>query len=221
MTATPCLIGRSSSHFTRVVRVIAAELGVPYAFRPVFDLASCDPADYGGNPAMKLPVLHLGAEAVFGAENICRTLAERHSGTGRILWTEQLPGPAARNVQEMVWHAMAAQVQMVFGTQAAHLPADNLYFAKAARGLAQVLAWLDARLDDVLVALPPRTTSLMEVSLFCLLEHLDFRPSVGWEDHRRLQAFAAGFAQRPSARATAYRLDRPDGPESGLQAPGA
>ena len=219
MTVTPCLIGRSSSHFTRVVRVIAAELGVLYAFQPVFDLASCDPADYGGNPAMKLPVLRLGAETVFGAENICRTLGERHAGAERIVWTELLPGPAARNVQEMIWHAMAAQVQLVFGTQAAHLPADNLYFAKAARGLEQVLAWLDAHLDGVLAALPSRTTSLLEVSLFCLLEHLDFRPSVGWEGHQRLQAFAAGFAQRPSARATAYRLDRPGGAERDLEVP--
>lgn len=208
-SATPLLIGRSSSHFTRVARIVAAELGVDLAFQPVYDLGSRDAADYGGNPAMKLPVLRLGAETVFGTENICRTLAERFPGGARILWTEQLPGSAARNAQEMVWHAMAAQVQLVFGTQAAGLPADNLYFAKAAEGMTRVLAWLDAHIDDVLAELPPREVSLLEVALFCLLEHLDFRPSVGWAGHPRLRAFAGDFAQRPSARATVYRFDRP------------
>lgn len=205
----PLLIGRSSSHFTRVARIVAAELGVGLAFQPVYDLGSRDSADYGGNPAMKLPVLRLGGEAVFGTENICRTLAERFPGEVRILWTEQLPGAATRNAQEMVWHAMAAQVQLVFGIQAAGLPAGNLYFAKAAEGMAQVLAWLDAHIDGVLAALPSRETSLFEVTLFCLLEHLDFRPTVGWADHPGLRSFAAGFARRPAAGATPYRFDRP------------
>lgn len=61
MTATPCLIGRSSSHFTRVPRMLALELGVDLAFQPVYDLGSRQTADYGGNPAMKLPVLPLDA----------------------------------------------------------------------------------------------------------------------------------------------------------------
>ena len=207
--APPLLIGRSSSHFTRVARIVAAELGVELAFQPLYDLGSRDSADYGGNPAMKLPVLRLGTETVFGTENICRTLAERFPGEARILWTEQLPGAATRNAQEMVWHAMAAQVQLVFGTQAAGLPAGNLYFAKAAEGMAQVLAWLDGHIDSVLAALPPRGVSLFEITLFCLLEHLDFRPTVDWVDHPRLRAFASGFAQRPSAGATPYRFDRP------------
>jgi hypothetical protein len=38
MTATPCLIGRSSSHFTRVPRMLALELGIDCAFQPVYDL---------------------------------------------------------------------------------------------------------------------------------------------------------------------------------------
>ncbi|HEU4671034.1 MAG TPA: glutathione S-transferase [Dyella sp.] len=209
MTDTPLLIGRSSSHFTRVVRIVAAELGVACAFRPVHDLGSRDSADYGGNPAMKVPVLRLGEDTVFGTENICRTLVERFPGPGAIVWTGQWPDPAVRNAQEMVWHAMATQVQLVFGTQAAGLPAENLYFRKAAEGMAQVLAWLEVHVDNTLAALPPRTVSLFEVTLFCLLEHLEFRPSVAWGGHPRLQAFAEAFGQRPSAQSTGYRFDPP------------
>lgn len=211
MTATPCLIGRSSSHFTRVPRMLALELGVDLAFQPVYDLGSRQTADYGGNPAMKLPVLRLGdGQVAFGAENIARTLAELASGRIDVVWTEQLPGVEARNAQELVWHAMAAQVQLVFGTQAAKLPADNLYFAKAADGMNNVLAWLDARIEAVLTTLPPaRHLSLLELTLFCLVEHLRFRPTVSLDAYPMLARFTDSFDQRASAQQTAYRFDTP------------
>jgi glutathione S-transferase len=211
MTATPCLIGRSSSHFTRVPRMLALELGIDLAFRPVYDLGSRHVADYGGNPAMKLPVLRLaGGQAAFGAENIARTLAELVPGRLHTVWTEQLPGVEARNMQELVWHAMAAQVQLVFGTQAAKLPADNLYFVKAAEGMANVLAWLDAHVDGVLATLPPsRNLSLLELTLFCLIEHLRFRSTVALDAYGALSRFTDAFGRRDSAQHTAYRFDVP------------
>ncbi|MGN6235826.1 glutathione S-transferase N-terminal domain-containing protein [Dyella sp.] len=211
MTATPCLIGRSSSHFTRVPRMLALELGVDCAFQPVYDLGSRDVGDYGGNPAMKLPVLRLGnGQVAFGAENVARTLAELAPARIDMVWTEQLPGLEARNAQELVWHAMAAQVQLVFGMQAAKLPADNLYFAKAADGLANVLAWLEARIEAVLATLPPsRHVSLLELTLLCLIEHLRFRPTVALDAYPTLARFADTFGQRASAVQTAYRFDTP------------
>jgi len=205
----PCLIGRSSSHFTRVVRLLAVEFGVACQFQPVYDLGSRDRRDYGGNPAMKLPVLRLGDESVFGTENIARALADRAKRPVRMVWTEHLPDLVARNAQELVWHAMAAQVQLVFGTQAAGLPADNLYFAKAAEGMAQVLDWLDAHVERVLASLPPRDLSLFEVTLFCLLEHLAFRPTVPLLPYASLTAYTERFGQRASARNTVYHFDRP------------
>ncbi|MGC4087143.1 MAG: hypothetical protein QM756_04410 [Polyangiaceae bacterium] len=50
------LVGRSSSHFTRLTRVFAAEFGVRYRFQIVPDLLSTEPADYADNPALKLPI---------------------------------------------------------------------------------------------------------------------------------------------------------------------
>jgi glutathione S-transferase len=211
MTATPCLIGRSSSHFTRVPRMLALELGVDLAFQPVYDLGSRQTADYGGNPAMKLPVLRLDdGQVAFGAENIARTLAELAPDRLHMVWTEQLPDVEARNAQELVWHAMAAQVQLVFGTQAAKLPADNLYFAKAADGMNNVLAWLDARIEAVLATLSPaRHLSLLELTLFCLVEHLRFRPTVPLDAYPMLARFTDSFGRRASAQQTAYRFDTP------------
>ena len=54
------VLGRSSSHYTRVVRMLAHELDVPYALDPIHDLLSEDPATFGGNPALKLPAVRVG-----------------------------------------------------------------------------------------------------------------------------------------------------------------
>jgi glutathione S-transferase len=207
MLDQPRLVGRSSSHYTRLARMFAEELGIAYAFEPVYDLASRDPADYAGNPALKLPVLVLPEGPVFGAENVCRTLAARISPPRRIVWTEQLPDPRARNAQELIWHGMGAQVQLVFGMQVARLPAENVYFAKAADGFRNALAWLDANLESVLHGLPPRDFSLLEASLFCLLEHVLFRDTLPLAPYRHLAAFAAAWRERPAAQRTTYAFD--------------
>jgi glutathione S-transferase len=207
----PRITGRSSSHFTRLARVFALELDVACEFAPVYDLASLDARDYAGNPALKLPVLTMHGATVFGAENICRVLAESAPTPRRIVWPEDVRELQVRNAQELVWHAMQAQVQLAFGTQIAKLPADSVYFVKAAAGLRNALEWLDARLPSVIDALPPRDLSMLEASLFCLVEHLAFRPTIPLAPYGRLTAFAREFGQRASAGNTAYRFDLPPG----------
>lgn len=202
------LTGRSASHFTRVARMIARELAVPIEFEIIHDLMGLDPAPYGGHPALKLPTLHVAGAPVFGTDHICRTLAAlagRATDPRVVLASDDA---LVRNAQELVWHAMAAQVQLVVGVQIAKLPADNPFFAKAAAGLRGALAWLEAHHDELDAALPtPRDVSLYEVTLFCLLEHLAFRPTVALDDLPRLRAFAAAYATRPSAIATRFAFD--------------
>lgn len=201
------LIGRSSSHFTRLARVFAEDLGVSYEFVPIHDMRSLDPRDYGGNPALKLPVLELGEATIFGTDNICRALARVAPAPRRILWQEDLPDTRSRNAQEFVWHAMQAQVQLAFGTEVARLPPDNVYFIKAAAGLRNVLALLDDQWPAIETSLPGRDLSMLETALFCLFEHLAFRVTVPREPYRNLAGFAHRFGERPSARNTPYRFD--------------
>jgi len=207
MKPTLRITGRSSSHFTRLARVFALELGVACEFVPVYDLASLDARDYAGNPALKLPVLTKGTATLFGAENICRVLAESAPEPQRIVWPEDVRDLQARNAQELVWHAMQAQVQLGFGTQIAKLPADSVYFVKAAAGLRNALAWLDETAPSVIQTLPPHDLSMLEISLFCLVEHLAFRTTVPLAPYARLTGFAGEFGRRASARDTAYRFD--------------
>jgi glutathione S-transferase len=187
--------------------IFAAELGVPLEVEPVPDMKALESVAYGGNPALKLPILRVEGTVLFGALNICRALAERGSSPKLIFWPEQATDMLSRNAQELVWHAMAAQVQLVMGTVVNGLPADNAYFVKSRAGLEGALRWLDARVGQCIAALPPRGLSVFEVSLFCLVEHLAFRPTVPLDPYRELTAFCGRFGSRESARQTAYRFD--------------
>ena len=206
MTTEPAiqLYGRSGSHFTRVAMMFAWELGVAVEGVVVRDLATLDPGCYGENPALKIPTLAVGGARLFGTENICRRLVELagRRGDPRVILGEDLRGDLHRNAQEMVWHAMAAQVQLVVGVRFSKLPTDNVLFAKGRRGLLGALGWLDAHVDDVLATLPAdRALSLLEVTLFCLVEHVAFRPMVPAGDLARLRGFAAAYGARESATA--------------------
>ncbi len=203
------IIGRSSSLYTRVPLIFAEELGIRHELVPIHDMTATDPEVYGGNPALKLPSLRSGQSLLFGAQNICRALAEISAARLRIVWPEDLHDDLSRNAQELVWHAMAAQVQLVFGTIISKLPADNIYFTKCRVGFENSLNWLERHVVEILRVLPARELSLFEVTLFCLIEHLTFRGTLAVEPYPSLMRFSQQFARRPSAERTAYRFDAP------------
>lgn len=206
------IVGRRSSHFTRITRIFAEELGLPHEIVPIYDMTAQDSAIYANNPALKLPILRIGEEVVFGTENICRAMADRAQESVAVVWPEQLRSNVSRNAQELVWHCMNTQVQIVFGTVVAKLPAENLYFEKARIGFAGALGWLDAHLSDALNALPAsRQLSLFEVSLFCMIEHLHFRQTLPVAQYSNIEAFRKAFATRPSVERTSYQFDVPPG----------
>lgn len=202
------IVGRRSSHFTRLTRIFAEELGVPHEIVPIYDMTERDPAVYADNPALRLPILRTEDGVVFGSENICRALADRAKSSLRIVWPEQLRANISRNAQELVWHCMNAQVQIVFGSVVCKLPTDNVYFEKARNGFEGSLAWLDEHLGAALAALPAsRQLSMFEASLFCMIDHLHVRKTVPVEQYSALEAFARSFAERPSAQRTPYQFD--------------
>jgi glutathione S-transferase len=213
------LTGRSGSHFTRVARMVAHELAVPLELDVLHDLLSVDAADFGGHPGLKIPTLHVGDLSVFGTDNICRKLAllAGRADDPRVVLSQHVSSDLVRNAQELVWQAMAAQVELVLGVRVGRLPAESAFFAKARLGLLGSLSWLDARLDRVLAALPaPRDFSVFEVTLCCLIEHIDFRPSVPLDDFPTLREFTRGFAARDSARRTVFCRDPAPAPRETL-----
>lgn len=199
------LVGRSSSHFTRTARIFAFELGVPHTFRPLFDLASHDAAAFAGNPALKMPILVDEHGALFGTENICRELVRRRVHAGTVVMRGELADRAVANAEELVLHAMAADVAIVLATIGGD---PRLAPAKLATSLANCLDDLDAHLDAVLAALPAdRLLSFFEVALYCLVRHLPFRKVLDVARWTELGAFCDRFDDRASAQRTVYRFD--------------
>lgn len=204
------LVGRSSSHFTRVTRMFAHELGVELSFRPVFDLTALDAATYGENPALKVPVLVAETGPLFGAENICRELVRRAGARSKkakkksdVVMRGEIDSRIVANAEELTLHAMQAGVGIILGKMSGTTPS-----AKTMRSLENTLAWLDGNIDDVLAALPEgRTVSFVEVALFCLFRHLPFRQVLDVTPYAKLAAFAETYGQRASARDTEYRVD--------------
>jgi glutathione S-transferase len=202
------IVGRSSSHFTRVTRIFASELAVAYELDVVYDLSSLSAQDYAGNPALKVPILQTADGAWFGALNICRELARSSKRDLRVVWPEALLQPLLANAQELASHAMATEVVLIVSAASG---ADTTSAAqiKMRASLVNAMTWLDANARDVLAALPSeRDLSYLEVALYCLVTHLEFRKILATADYPELLAFCERFNERESARQTAYRFDR-------------
>lgn len=187
--------------------MFAVELGVSYEFRIVPSLLSTDPADYGQNPLLRLPVLESPAGTWFGSLNICRELA-RHSVSGRrCIWPEQLEQPLLANALELTLVGMSSEVTLIMN-QLGGVPGDTAHAAKLRTSLTGALGWLDARLPALLDALPAeRDVSFLEVSLFCFVTHLGFRQVLPTDAFAELQRFAQQYGERRAARETPYRFD--------------
>lgn len=203
------LYGRSSSHFTRIARIFALEAEVAFEFVLIRDLMSQEPDDYGGHPAMKMPTLQTEEGIWFGSLPICRELVACSELNLEVIWPENLDRPVAANAQELVTTAMSSEVGLIMG-KATGIAPDNAQQVKTRASLLGAMEWLELNADRAIATLhPERDLSFLEVSLFCLLEHLEFREVLPLDPYPQLRAFAERFAQRSSAKATAYKFDFP------------
>ena len=203
------LYGRSSSHFTRIARIFAAEAELDLDFQLIRDLMSADPAGYGDNPALKLPTLKSDDGTWFGSLGICRELVRNSELNLDVVWPEDAATARVANAQEMVTQAMSTEVALVMG-KAAGVPADNAQQAKLRTSLLGTMQWLEDNAAAAIAALPvDRDLSYLEVSLFCLIEHLPWREVLAMDDYPNLRAFAERFGKRSSAKATPFKFDFP------------
>jgi glutathione S-transferase len=201
------IVGRSSSHFTRVARIFALELVVTHTFRPIFDLTSEDASAYAETPALKMPIFVTPDGPWFGTENICRELARRAGRSSRVVLRGDIADRLLANAEELTLQAMTTEVSLIMAKVSGD---DRMAPPKLRRSLESSLRWLDENLDGVLQTLPAdRALSFLEVTLFCLVTHLPFRQVMDVRPYERLGALCERFAEREGARQTYYRYDAP------------
>ncbi len=197
------LVGRSSSHFTRVARIFAAECDVTYELQVVRDLTSLDSSHYGGNPALKVPSLRTPDGDWYGALPVCRELVRRARRPLRVVWPEALTTPLLSNTQELVLHAMTTGVSLIMNPAQGDAAEE-----KRSRSLRDTLSWLEAQGTAALAVLPPeRELSFLEVTLYCLVRHLEFRKVLPTAGYTKLREFCGAFDDRASVRATPFEFD--------------
>jgi glutathione S-transferase len=213
MSSPLTLVGRSSSHYTRIVSIFAAELGVNCGFEPVFDIKSTDAQRFGNNPMLRVPSLRTPEGTWFGSINACRELARRSTSDVPIVWPEDVTVPLGANAQEITTDAMSTGVVIVMARGSGQKDDAPLLEKPFAR-LRGAVAWLEANLEAALATLPERRLSFLEVSSYCFLTHLEFRELLRVHANPRLRAFCARFGERSSALSTAYRFDQPQSPAS-------
>ena len=202
------LAGRSSSHFTRLARIFAIESGRDFDFELLEDLASTNAENYSGNPSLTIPVLLVDDQAVLGSVNICRKFAELSGQREHYSLPEDFIGcQLLQNAHELVMTGMSAQVTIVFSTLFAGIARENSLVMKSHERLNGLLAWLNTNWQEILAQLPQGTLSTIEVGLFCLLEHIDFRGTEGIFVGRELQEFVTNFGARQSAEDTPFKMD--------------
>jgi glutathione S-transferase len=200
------LVGRSSSHFTRIARIFAHELGVEHAFEPVYEITSRSAETFADNPTLRVPSLRTNSGTWFGSMNVSRELARLANRYDDVVWPEGLVDPTSMNAQEIVTETMAAEVTLVTA-RIEKLATEHPFLAKPLARIETSLAWLERELPGVLARLTPGSLSFLEVSAFCLCTHLPFREVRSIDDCPNLVAFARRFGDRESARATEYRFD--------------
>lgn len=203
----PKIIGRSSSHFTRITRIFADELNIEYDFEVVSNLASLDSIDYGGNPALKLPSLLTDKGLWFGSLPIVRELLRISSTEKKIVLPENLDNPLTSNMQELITSAMNTEVNLIMSKIGVSAE-DSMYQKKMFQSLNNILEWMDANLSEVFSILPNNyDLSFLEVSLFCFIEHLEFREVLSVAPYKELNVFRSKFSERQLAKNTVYHYD--------------
>ena len=185
--------------------MFAEECGVAYDFQVVGSLLALDSSDYGGNPALRVPTLVTPEGSAFGSLPSCRLIAAMRAAPLQMVWPEQAPALLVSNAMELTVQAMSTEVSLILvkagGAESSH------YASKLRSALLGMMAWLDQNLEDALRLLPTRDLSFLELSLFCLVDHLQFREVIPIDPYGQLREFRDSFARRPSAMATPFKFD--------------
>jgi glutathione S-transferase len=199
------LHGTPLSHFTRKVRIVLAELELPFEMVWARSVLAATPDAYADNPLMRVPALVDGDELVIDSDHIARYLVSRFDPSDRL---GVLGGRVADlNALAVLDGIMDNEVVLILAKRGGVADLDSIaYFRKLSSAIDCGLAWLDER-----IAPDRESFDYRDITLICLWQHLLHYKLVGGLDrYSRIAARVARFAERPSVAAST--------PEASLEA---
>jgi len=189
------------SHFSRKVRIVLRELDLVCDESYVPNLLSADPADFGGNPILRVPVLRDGPHWVVESDQIVRYVLEAYDrGSDRFAFVSM--NTAQRNALSIVSAIMGADVELILSKRSGLVEhAGALYFRRYLEVIEHGLAWLE---QNGAMIWPDLDFSYLDIALLCMWDHLRYNRLLDetipypWIDTRTLR-----YAARASVAATA------------------
>lgn len=186
------LHGTPLSHFTRKIRILAAELAIPVEFVPTPSVMATVPAAYADNPLMRIPTLVDGDTTVIDSDHIARYLVGNHDPADRL-------GVRSERVDDLNRLAvtsgvMANEVVLILAKRGGLEDIEGVvYFQKLMAAIDGGLAWLDQHVEPDGPGFDYR-----DIALVCMWQHLAHYGLRALTPYARIAARVARFADRPS-----------------------
>src|SRR3954470_4779566 len=160
------LLGTPLSHFTRKVRILAAELAIPLEWVPTPGVMATTPEAYGDNPLMRIPTLVDGETTVIDSDHIARYLVGRFDPDDRLgVRSEEV---ADMNRLAVTSGVMANEVVLILAKRGGLADIEGVvYFQKLTAAIDRGLAWLDQCVEPDAAGFDYR-----DIALVCMWQHL-------------------------------------------------
>jgi glutathione S-transferase len=193
----PTLYGTPLSHFTRKVRILLLEIGIPFdTIRPP-DLLAGAPRTYGGNPLMRVPTLQHDGNTVVDSDHIARYVVDAFDGSDRL--GVKSADVRAMNRLAIANGVMTNEVTLILAKRGGFEDIDGVaYFRKLKVAIDAGLTWLEANTEPGAAGFS--YADVATIAMWQHLEHYAIAPDLG--RFVRIAARVARFAARASVAAT-------------------
>lgn len=196
----------NGSPFARKVRVVLAEMALPYEV----DMADgLRPTSGELGPTLAIPVLHDGEHRLWESDLIVDYLLKTYSeAAARSAGTPKLAPALAR--PSHYWHDMT--VLATIHTCATSLislrlmandgigPENSDYMARQKTRVERCLDWLETQVTEE--GFMPGWFSIQDIAFICPMDFAEKRGIVEWRGRRKLDALFDRHSERPALKAT-------------------
>jgi glutathione S-transferase len=191
------LVGTPLSHFTRKIRILLHELGIPFHFEVARNLLEMDAARYGQNPLMRVPTLIDGDLWLIESDHIARHIVATRAPHDPC--NVLTPAAVDLNRLAVVNGIMAHEVTIILAARGGLDDVmSHTYFQKLGNAITSGLTWLDRQIDSERESL-----DYVDVATICMWDHLVHYALIpGLQSFQRITERVARFSARDSVAQT-------------------